>query len=163
MSNKAFKPKTFYDLAAYVKDQLLHTIPQELRQAANRTCISRAYYSVFLAFREMILDLPIRDVNLRKRVERATDAHAIVAESVRRVDSDIGDYIVNLRKMRNKADYRTNIAITLDYVNYAFDITNEITDKTTAIVSRLKESDIVSAWNKIQKEREKMRSSFGVV
>lgn len=163
MSHRAFEPKTFYDLATYIKDQLLHTIPQELKQAANRTCISRAYYAVFLSFREKILALPMRDAGLRKRIERTNDAHAIVTESVRKIDFDIGDYIVNLRTMRNRADYRIDIEVTPDDVTYAFKITNEIADKSTAIVSRLKESDILSAWNKIQKERDKRRLSFGVV
>jgi uncharacterized protein (UPF0332 family) len=155
MTHKAFEPKTFYDLAIYIKDQLLHIIPQELTQAADRTCIGRAYYAIFLSFRDKILALSIRDVDLRRRIERTNDAHAIVAESIRRVDLDVGDYIVNLRSMRNRVDYRTNIAITSDDVTYVFKITNEISNKSTTIVSRLKESDIVSAWEKIQKEREK--------
>jgi len=159
MTYKTFEPKTFYDLAIYIKDQLLHIIPQELTQAACRTCIGRAYYAIFLSFRDKILALSIRD-ELRKRIERTNDAHAIVVESIRRVDFDVGSYIVNLRSMRNRADYRANIAITPSDVTYAFKITNEISNKSATIVSRLKESDIVSAWEKIQKEREK-RLSIG--
>lgn len=155
MAHMTFEPKTFYELATYIKDQILHTMPQALEQAAYRTCISRAYYAVFLSLRDKILALSIGDAELRKRIERATDAHAIVAESVRKVDPDVGDYIVNLRSMRNRADYRTNIVVTLDNVTYAFKITNEVANKLTAVVSRLKESDILSAWNKIEKEREK--------
>jgi uncharacterized protein (UPF0332 family) len=161
MTHRTFEPKTFYDLAVHVQDQLLNTLPAELKQAANRTCISRAYYAVFLLLREKILALSIRDPSLRKRIERSNDAHAIVAESIRRVDFDVGDYLVNLRGMRNRADYRTNIAVLPGDVTYAFKITNEISNKSTAIVNQLTESDVVLAWDKIQKEREKRRAFQG--
>jgi uncharacterized protein (UPF0332 family) len=158
MSHRTFEPKTFYELATYV-NRLSNIIPQELKQAANRTCISRAYYAVFLSFREKILALPIRNVELRKRIERTNDAHAIVAESIRKIDFNVGDYILNLRAKRNQADYMTNINVTSDDVIYVFKITNEIFHELTAIVTKLKESDILSAWNKIQQERER-RYSF---
>jgi uncharacterized protein (UPF0332 family) len=154
---RAFEPKAFYDLAIYLRKQLMHRIPQELKQALNRTCISRVYYAVFLSFREKMLELPIRDAELRERVERTTDAHAIVAGSVRNIDPGIGDYIVNLRSKRNLADYRTNIEVTLNDVDYAFKIANEVLGKLNVVIDRLKESDILSAWNILQKERGRQR------
>jgi uncharacterized protein (UPF0332 family) len=155
MSHEVFEPKTFYDLAMYVKDHLLNTIPRELKQATNRTCISRTYYAIFLSLREKILTLPIRDVELRNRIERTNDAHAIVAESIKKVDFHVGNYIINLRTKRNYADYRTDVKITLEDVMYVLKIANEIFDELMTIVSRLKESDILSAWNKIKEGRKK--------
>lgn len=155
MSHRAFEPKTFYDLAVYIKEWLLDTIPKELRQAANRTCISRAYYAVFLSLRENILALPIRDEELRRVIERTEDAHAIVAESIKGIDFKIGNYLLNLRSARNRADYRTDIEVMSDDVTYVLRIATEIFNELTAIAGRLKEPDILSAWSRIQKERER--------
>jgi uncharacterized protein (UPF0332 family) len=124
-------------------------IPQELKQAADRTCISRAYYAVFLSFRDKILAIPIRNVELKRRIERTNDAHAIIAETIRIIDADIGDFIVNLRTLRNFADYRTDIMLSPDKVAYAFRIADEIFSKLAMIVSKINESTIVSAWSKI--------------
>lgn len=157
MSHRVFEPKTFYDLAIHVKNQLFHIIPQKLKQAADRTCISRTYYAVFLSFRDKILVLPFQNAELRRRIERTNDAHAIVAETIRIIDADIGDFIVNLRKLRNDADYKTDIAPSPDKVAYAFKIANEIFSKSAFIVSKIKESDIISAWSKIQRRRQKER------
>jgi len=155
--SSTFEPKTFYDLAIYVKNQLFHMIPQDLTQAADRTCISRVYYAVFLSFRDKILALPFRSVELKRRIQRTQDAHAIVAETIRVVDPSLGDYIVNLRILRNRADYRTNIVSSSNDVFYAFKIANEIFSKLTNIVGRIKESDVDLAWSRIQRERQKER------
>ena len=160
MSHRAFEPKTFYDLATHLKNQLFHIIPQELKQAADRTCISRAYYAVFLSFRDKILALPFQNAELRRRIERTNDAHAIVSETIRRIDTEIGDFIVNLRTLRNDADYRTDIALSSDKVAYAFKIANEIFSKSALVVSKIKESDIVLAWSGIQRKRQKERFYF---
>ncbi|MGB9806642.1 MAG: hypothetical protein ACPLRT_07810 [Thermoproteota archaeon] len=66
MSHENFNPKTFYDLSIYVKDKLLYNIPESLKEATNRTCISRAYYAVFLLLREKILALPLQDKETKK-------------------------------------------------------------------------------------------------
>jgi uncharacterized protein (UPF0332 family) len=130
-------------------------IPYELKEAADRTCISRIYYAVFLSFRDKILALPIRNAKIRRLIERTNEAHAIIAETIRIVDVDIGEYIVNLRKLRNDADYRTNIVFSHDNVAYAFKIADEIFSKLSIIVSKIKESDIVLAWHNIQRKRQK--------
>jgi hypothetical protein len=64
---------------------------------------------------------------------------------------------VDLRKLRNDADYRTNIVLSHDNVAYAFKIADEIFSKLSIIVSKIKESDIVSAWHNIQRKRQKRR------
>jgi uncharacterized protein (UPF0332 family) len=132
-------------------------IPHELKEAADRTCISRIYYAVFLSFRDKILALPIRNAEIKRLIEHTNEAHAIIAETIRIVDVDIGEYIVNLRKLRNDADYRTNIVLSHDNVSYAFKIADEIFSKLSIIVSKIKESDIVSAWHNIQRKRQKRR------
>jgi hypothetical protein len=45
-----FDPRTFYDFANYIKG-MTNSIPEEIVQAAYRTCISRAYYAAFLSTR----------------------------------------------------------------------------------------------------------------
>jgi uncharacterized protein (UPF0332 family) len=161
LSHRAFEPKNFYDLATHVKTQLFNIIPNELKQAADRTCISRIYYAVFLSFRDKILALPIRNAELKRLIERTNDAHAIIAETIRIIDVDIGDFIVNLRTLRNFADYETGIALSPDKVAYAFKIADEIFSKLDMIVSKIKEPDIVLAWNKMQRKRQKGRFYFG--
>jgi hypothetical protein len=56
---------------------------------------------------------------------------------------------VNLRTLRNFADYRTDIVLSPDKVAYAFKIADEIFSKLAMIVSKINESTIVSAWSKI--------------
>ena len=163
MSRGAFEPRTFYDLATHLKDRLLHTIPRELKQATDRTCISRAYYAVFLSLRDKILALPFRDAELRRRIKHTNDAHAIVAETIRIIDADVGDLIVNLRTLRNEADYRTDIALPPDKVDQAFKIASEIFSKSALVISKIKESDIISAWNKIQRKRQGRHFYFRVM
>jgi uncharacterized protein (UPF0332 family) len=153
LTSRIFEPKTFYDLAIYIKDKLFQLFPQELKQATDRTCVSRAYYAIFLLFRDALLALPIRDGELRNRIKYTNDAHAIVAETIKIVDFNIGNYIVNLRRLRNQADYETNITFPPSEVAYAFKIANEIISKMTIIASKIKESDIILAWNEIQRRR----------
>jgi len=48
------------------------------------------------------------------------NAHAIVAEAIRIIDTNMGDFIVNLRTLRNDADYRADTASSPDKVAYTF-------------------------------------------
>jgi hypothetical protein len=57
--------------------------------------------------------------------------------------------------LRNVADYRTDIMLSPDKVAYAFRIADEIFSKLAMIVSKINESAIVSAWSKIEGERQK--------
>jgi hypothetical protein len=157
LSNKVFKPKNFYDFAFHIKNRLLNIIPYELKEAADRTCISRIYYAVFLSFRDKILALPIRNAEIKRHIERTNQAHAIIAETIRIVDAEIGDFLVNLRKLRNDADYKTDIVLSPDEVDYAFKIADEIFIKLAMMVNKIKEPDIISAWNNIQRKRQKER------
>jgi len=64
---------------------------------------------------------------------------------------------VNLRKLRNDADYKTDIVLSPDEVDYAFKIADEIFIKLAMMVNKIKEPDIISAWNNIQRKRQKER------
>jgi hypothetical protein len=64
---------------------------------------------------------------------------------------------VNLRKLRNDADYKTYIVLSPDKVDYAFKIADEIFSKLAMMVNKIKEPDIVSAWYNIQRKRQKER------
>jgi uncharacterized protein (UPF0332 family) len=153
----AFEPTSFYGLAVYIKDELLDKAPQELREAASRTCVSRAYYAAFLLLRDAILMLPIRDAELRRRIERTNVAHAIVAEVVRAVDANVGDYFVNLRRLRNRADYETRTSFSPADVVYALKIAGEIINNSMTIASKVQEPVILSAWGMVQERRKRMR------
>jgi uncharacterized protein YueI len=62
---------------------------------------------------------------------------------------------VNLRTLRNYADYRTDLELSPDNVVNAFKIADETSSKLSIIVSKIKESDIVLAWHNIQRKRQK--------
>jgi uncharacterized membrane protein YozB (DUF420 family) len=55
----------------------------------------------------------------------------------------------------NYADYRTDIVLSPGDVTNAFKIAYEIFSKLSIIVSKIKESDIVLAWNNIKRKRQK--------
>jgi uncharacterized membrane protein YozB (DUF420 family) len=74
---------------------------------------------------------------------------------IRIIDADIGNFIVNLRTLLNYADYRTDIVLSPGDVTNAFKIAYEIFSKLSIIVSKIKESDIVLAWNNIKRKRQK--------
>ncbi|NHV05719.1 MAG: HEPN domain-containing protein [Thaumarchaeota archaeon] len=151
MSYENFNPKDFYDLALYIKNY--YTVPENLKEATNRTCISRVYYAVFLLLREKILALPLWDSETKKRIENTNDAHAIVADAIKNVDPKIGNFITNLRSLRNKADYKIDIEMNEEKVEYVFRIASEIFTNLDATMSKVKASDIISAWHRIQERR----------
>jgi hypothetical protein len=115
--------------------------------------VSRAYYATFLLLRDAMLALPIRNAELRRRIERTNDAHAIVAEAVRGVSVNIGDYLLNLRWLRNKADYETKVSLYSFDVAYEFEMANEVIGSLTMIVKGIRELDIDLAWRRIQERR----------
>lgn len=78
---------------------------------------------------------------------------------IRIIDADIGNFIVNLRTLLNYADYRTDIVLSPGDVTNAFKIAYEIFSKLSIIVSKIKESDIVLAWNNIKRKRQKKGTS----
>jgi uncharacterized protein (UPF0332 family) len=153
LSSRAFEPKAFYDLAAYIRDKLTYMLPRGLRQAADRTCISRAYYAAFLSLRDAILALPIRDAKLRERIERTNDAHAIVAGAVKRADLIAGNYLELLRKLRNRADYETDVTLSSREAARALRVAGKVIDGLAAIASRVRESDVYLAWVELRLQR----------
>jgi len=142
-----FNPETFYELAKLMKMELIKNVPNNLHESTYRTCISRAYYSVFLSLRKDLIKIPISNNKIKNSLLTGV-SHAIIAESIKGVDFKIGNYIINLRKLRNKADYKIDEHIDIKDVDYSFKITNEIF-KSLSIINKLREEDIVNAWNKI--------------
>jgi uncharacterized protein (UPF0332 family) len=119
-------------------------LPRGLRQAADRTCISRAYYAAFLS---------LRDAKLRECIERTNDAHAIVAGAVKRADFIAGNYLELLRKLRNRADYETDVTLSSREAARALRVAGKVIDGLAAIAGRVRESDVSLAWVELQLQR----------
>ena len=147
-----FDPRTFYDFANYIKG-MTNSIPEEIVQAAYRTCISRAYYAAFLSTRDKILLLPIRE-DVRRTIERSELTHAVLAEIIKKIDSELGDCFANLRKRRNNADYNTKIEIKPKDVVWALKSADRIIKELPARLEEIGESDIIMAWGKSAEEAE---------
>ncbi|MGC8578406.1 MAG: HEPN domain-containing protein [Thermoproteota archaeon] len=90
---------------------------------------------------------------LKKQIEGTSSAHAIVAEAIKRVDPEIGNFIINLRSLRNDADYKIDKEINEEKVEYALKIANEILDKLDGTFNKVKEADVISAWHRILEKK----------
>jgi hypothetical protein len=46
LSSRAFEPKAFYDLAAYIRDKPTYMLPGGLRQAVDSAAVSSRYAKI---------------------------------------------------------------------------------------------------------------------
>ncbi len=134
---KSFSSLDFYRFAIFLAQQLSH-IPSDLEQAAVRTAVSRAYYASFLFIRDFILlnyekMLP-QDL---KRVIRTNKAHRVVARILELISPMHAQYFINLRKLRNKADYETRGSLSHRDLVKALKLAEAIVSNANNIVSRI--------------------------
>jgi len=134
---ESFTSLDFYRFAKFLAQQLSH-IPSDLEQAAIRTSVSRAYYASFLLIRDIILlryekMLP-QDL---KRVIRTNKAHRVVARILELANPMHAQYFINLRKLRNKADYETRGSLSHRDLVKALKLAEAIISNANIIVSRI--------------------------
>jgi uncharacterized protein (UPF0332 family) len=132
-----FSPLDFYRFAALLAQQLSR-IPSDLEQAAIRTSVSRAYYASFLLIQDLILlrygkTLP-QDL---KRAIRTNKAHRVVARVLELADPVQAQYFINLRKLRNRADYETGGSLLRRDLVKALKLAEAIVSNANSIVSRI--------------------------
>jgi uncharacterized protein (UPF0332 family) len=134
---ESFNPLDFHHFATFLAQQLSR-IPSDLEQAAIRTSVSRAYYASFLLIRDFILlryekTLP-QDL---KRVIRTNKAHRVVARILELTDPVHAQYFINLRKLRNRADYETKESLMHKDLAKALKLAEAIVSNANSIVSRI--------------------------
>jgi uncharacterized protein (UPF0332 family) len=140
---ESFSPLDFYRFAIFLVQQLSR-IPSDLEQVAIRTSVSRAYYASFLFIRDFILlryekTLP-QDL---KRVIRTNKAHRVVARILELINLMHAQYFINLRKLRNKADYETRGSLSHRDLVKALKLAEVIFSNANNIFSRI-DLDILS-------------------
>jgi uncharacterized protein (UPF0332 family) len=140
---ESFNPLDFYHFAIFLVQQLSR-IPSDLEQVAIRTSVSRAYYASFLFIRDFILlryekTLP-QDL---KRVIRTNKAHRVVARILELINLMHAQYFINLRKLRNKADYETRGSLSHRDLVKALKLAEVIFSNANNIFSRI-DLDILS-------------------
>ncbi len=134
---ESFNPLDFHHFATFLAKQLSR-IPSDLEQAAIRTSVSRAYYASFLLIRDLILlryekTLP-QDL---KRVIRTNKAHRVVTRILELTDPVHAHYFINLRKLRNRADYETKESLMHKDLDKALKLAEAIVSNANSIVSRI--------------------------
>jgi hypothetical protein len=97
--------------------------------------------------------LPIRE-DVRRTIERSELAHAVLVEIIKKINSELGDCFANLRKRRNNADYNTKIEIKPKDAVWALKSADKIIKEIQARVGEIGESDIITAWEKVQRSRD---------
>jgi uncharacterized protein (UPF0332 family) len=140
---ESFSSLDFYRFATFLAQQLSR-IPSDLEQAAIRTSVSRAYYASFLLIRDLVLlryekVLP-QDL---KRVIRTNKAHRVVARVLELINPKHAQYFMNLRKLRNRADYETKESLLHRDLVKALKLAEAIVSSANSIVSKI-DLDILS-------------------
>jgi uncharacterized protein (UPF0332 family) len=144
--------------------ELSEKVPQELKEASCRTCVSRAYYAVFLLIRDPMLG-QIQSTDFRESFKRSEVAHAVVVETVKKIDYKVGNFILNLRRLRNEADYETDKVFSPSDVSYALRIAGEVIRNLAMTISKihkLQERDILSTWKEVQEKRARKKSQLPI-
>ncbi len=134
---ESFSSLDFYRFATFLAQQLSR-IPSDLEQAAIRTSVSRAYYASFLLIRDLVLlryekVLP-QDL---KRVIRTNKAHRVVARVLELTNPKHAQYFMNLRKLRNRADYETKESLLHRDLVKALKLAEAIVSNANSIVSKI--------------------------
>ncbi|RLG88587.1 MAG: hypothetical protein DRO18_01080 [Thermoprotei archaeon] len=114
--------REFLGLAKEVKECIcrekrVQTCSITINQGLFRTCISRAYYSVFIMARY------ITNLEYYGR----PDVHEKVIKRLKDMGlEDVADKLFKLRKERNKADYDVYFNVTSDSMKYVVDIAENV-------------------------------------
>jgi uncharacterized protein (UPF0332 family) len=134
---ESFNPLDFHHFATFLAQQLSR-IPSDLEQAAIRTSVSGAYYASFILIRDLILlryekTLP-QDL---KCVIITNKAHRVVVRILELTDPVHAQYFINLRKLRNRADYETKESLMHKDSAKALKLAEAIVSNANSIVSRI--------------------------
>jgi len=95
-----FQPLDYIELAESMIDSVNRgrDMPISKSSPVLRTAISRLYYAAFLFAREVLKDRGVK-------IPQDTQVHRFVASKLGEKDKFLADQLIDLRKMRNRADY----------------------------------------------------------
>ncbi len=138
-----FDPKDFLKLSEQLYADRGY---QHLREAVLRTTISRAYYAVFLATRELVrerlsetqLAYPFEDISTSGLI------HSCIKRIIERIDKYLGNLYGKLFMMRKRADYELNAVILDKDAEEAMGIARKLMDSLTKIRNSMEISEISS-------------------
>jgi hypothetical protein len=107
----------------------------------------------------------IQSTDFRESFKRSEVAHAVVVETVKKIDYKVGNFILNLRRLRNEADYETDKVFSPSDVSYALRIAGEVIRNLAMTISKihkLQERDILSTWKEVQEKRARKKSQLPI-
>ncbi len=123
--------------------------PPFKREVLLRTCISRAYYGVYLQVRAYLLNRQNKVAVTMEALKRGDGEHASVRYFVKLIaqkyyyDSDLGDdlesELYNLRGLRNEADYSEStfdLAVLEHNAGLALNLADSILDNLKILESK---------------------------